>query len=96
MSNEISFNYVTPKELLAWVEKEKHFFLIHTLTNNHFQKVHLPCAQNACVFDVTFLEQMKSITDDKTALIVLYGSSERSMDALTAAEKLQSDGYNRF
>ena len=96
MSNEISFNYVTPKELLAWVEKEKHFFLIHTLTNNHFQKVHLPGAQNACVFEMTFLEQMHSITDDKTALIILYGSSGRSMDALTAAEKLQAEGYQQI
>ena len=96
MSNEIKFDYVTPQELLAWKEKEKHFFLIHTLTNNHFQKVHLPGAQNACVFEVTFLEQIHSITDDKNALIVLYGSSERSMDALTAAEKLQSDGYQQI
>jgi polyisoprenoid-binding protein YceI/rhodanese-related sulfurtransferase len=96
MSDQIKFDYVTPEELLAWAEKEKHFFLIHTLTNNHFQKVHLPGALNACVFEVTFMEQMHSITDDKTALIVLYGSSERSMDALTAAEKLQSDGYQQI
>ena len=95
MSDEIKFDYVTPEELLTWKEKEKHFFLIHTLTNNHFQKVHLPGAQNACVFEVTFLEQMHSITDDKTALIVLYGSSERSMDALTAAEKLHNGGYQQ-
>ena len=65
MSNEINFNYVTPEELLTWVEKEKHFFLIHTLTNNHFQNVHLPGAQNACVFEMTFPEQMHAITGDK-------------------------------
>jgi polyisoprenoid-binding protein YceI/rhodanese-related sulfurtransferase len=96
MSDEIKFDYVTPQELLACKEKEKHFFLIHTLSNHHFQKVHLPGAQNACVFEVTFLKQMQSITDDKTALIVLYGSSERSMDALTAAQKLQSEGYQQI
>jgi polyisoprenoid-binding protein YceI len=39
---------------------------------------------------------MKSITEDKNAQIVLYGSSERSMDALTAAEKLRLDGYQRI
>ena len=38
---------------------------------------------------------MFSIAADKNALIVLYGTSERSMDALTAAEKLQSDGYQQ-
>ena len=96
MSDVIKFDYVTPEELLSWKEKEKHFFLIHTLTNNQFQKVHLPGAQNACVFEVTFLEQIHSITDDKTTLIVLYGSSERSMDALTAAEKLHNEGYQQI
>ena len=96
MNKENKFEYVAPEELMQWGEKEKHFFLIHTLTNNHFQKVHLPGAQNACVFEMTFLEQMNAITDDKTALIILYGSSERSMDALTAAEKLQAEGYQQI
>ena len=96
MSNEIQFEYVTPEELSAWMEKQKSFFLIHTLTGIHFQKVHLPGAQNACVFEVAFLDQMHSITADKDAEIVVYGSSERSMDALTAAEKLKLNGYQRI
>ena len=96
MGNKIQFEYVTPEELLAWMDEKKSFFLVQTLTGIHFQKVHLPGARNACVFEVTFLEQMKSITADKNAKIVLYGSSERSMDALTAAEKLKLDGYQRI
>jgi polyisoprenoid-binding protein YceI/rhodanese-related sulfurtransferase len=96
MNTETKFEYVTPKKLIQWTQEKKSFILIHPLTNNHFQKVHLPGAQNACVFEVNFLEQIHSITDDKTALIVLYGSSERSMDALTAAEKLQSEGYQQI
>jgi polyisoprenoid-binding protein YceI/rhodanese-related sulfurtransferase len=96
MSNDIKLDYVTPKELSAWIEEKNSFFIIHTLTGIHFQKVHLPGAQNACVFEVTFLDQMHSITADKNAEIVLYGSSERSMDALTAAEKLKLDGYHRI
>jgi len=95
MSNDIKFDYVTTERLMTWMEEKKPFFLIHTLTNAHFQKCHLPGAKNACVFEVTFMEQMHSITDDKNALIILYGSSERSMDAFTAAEKLQTTGYRR-
>jgi polyisoprenoid-binding protein YceI/rhodanese-related sulfurtransferase len=95
MGNDIQFEYVTPEELSVWIEEKKDFFLIHTLTGIHFQSVHLPGALNACVFEVTFLDQMKSITTDKDAEIVLYGSSERSMDALTAAEKLKLEGYQR-
>ena len=93
MSNDVQFDYVTPEELYAWIEEKKSFFLIHTLTGIHFQKVHLPGARNACVFEITFLDQMNSITADKNTEIVLYGSSERSMDALTAAEKLKLEGY---
>jgi rhodanese-related sulfurtransferase/polyisoprenoid-binding protein YceI len=96
MTEENKIEYVTPKELMQWMEMKKSFFLIHTLTNNHFQNVHLPGAKNACVFEVTFLEQMNSIVDDKATLIVIYGSSERSMDALKAAEKLQSEGYQQI
>jgi len=96
MNNDFNFDYVTPKELSAWIEDKKNFFLVHTLTGIHFQKVHLPGAQNACVFEMTFLDQVHSITANKNAEIVLYGSSERSMDALTAAEKLKLDGYQRI
>jgi len=96
MDKDNKFDYVAPEELRQWMERKKSFFLIHTLTNNHFQNVHLPGAQNACVFEMTFLEQMHSISDDKAALIVLYGSSERSMDTFTAAEKLQAEGYRQI
>ena len=95
MNKEIRFDYVMPERLMAWMEKKKPFFLIHTLTNAHFQKCHLPGAKNACVFEVTFLDQLHSITDDKNAEIVLYGSSGRSMDAFTAAEKMQTAGYRQ-
>jgi polyisoprenoid-binding protein YceI/rhodanese-related sulfurtransferase len=96
MNSHIKFEYVTPEALYAWIEEKKPFFLIHTLTGIHFKKVHLPGARNACVFEITFLDQMHSITADKNAEIILYGSSGRSMDALTAAEKLKSDGYQRI
>ena len=96
MSNEIKFDYVRPEELMARFQNKKPLFLIHTLTNDHFQKVHLPGAQNACVFEVTFLDQLNSITDDKNAEIVIYGTSGRSMDVFTAAEKLQTAGYRQI
>lgn len=51
MSNEDQFDYVTPEELSAWMEAKKSFYLVHTLTGSHFQKVHLPGAHNACVND---------------------------------------------
>jgi rhodanese-related sulfurtransferase/polyisoprenoid-binding protein YceI len=67
--------------------------LIDTLTADHFKKVHVPGARNACVFEVVFLENMEKIIPEKDKRIVVYGSSGKSMDAVTAAEKLVRAGY---
>jgi polyisoprenoid-binding protein YceI/rhodanese-related sulfurtransferase len=69
------------------------FVLIDTLTADHFEKVHIPGAKNACVFEVTFLDQVSKVVEGVDQEIVLYGSSGKSMDAETAAKKLSRDGY---
>lgn len=83
-------------ELMERIKNKETFVLIDTLTGSHFEKVHLPGARSACVFEVNFLEQVEAIADGKNAEIVLYGSSGRSRDALTAAEKLQREGYENI
>jgi len=91
ISNNV--NTLTPEVITQWMDQEKNFYLVHVLPNDHFQKVHLPGSDNACVFEVTFLNQIKNIIEDKGAEIVLYGSSSRSMDAVQAAIKLEHEGY---
>jgi rhodanese-related sulfurtransferase/polyisoprenoid-binding protein YceI len=86
---------LSPEELNHWIEEKKSFFLIDMLLDDHFNKIRLPDAVNACVFQVTFMDQIKAITEDKDAPIVLYGSSSRSMDAVTAAGKLDENGYKQ-
>ena len=66
----------------------ENFLLIDTLTNDHFESVHIPGAKNACVFEVVFLKNVEKIVSGKEDAIIVYGSSAKSMDALTAAEKL--------
>jgi rhodanese-related sulfurtransferase len=90
------YKELSSKELGHWIEEGKVFYLLDTLVSDHFRKVHLPNAINACVFEVTFINQVKLITEDKDAKIVLYGSSGRSMDAITAAEKLDREGYRNI
>lgn len=91
--NSHKYNELSPKELHLWIEEKKSFYLIDTLLNDHFAKIHLPGAVNASVFQVTFMDQIKGITADKGSAIVVYGSSGRSMDAVTAAGKLAENGY---
>jgi polyisoprenoid-binding protein YceI/rhodanese-related sulfurtransferase len=88
-----TYKELSPEELLRWIEEEKTFYLIDALKFDNFARRHLPKAMNACVFEVTFIDQVKSITDDKNSEIVLYGASNRSLDAITAADKLEQNGY---
>ena len=81
------------RELNDLVNKEKQVCLIDVLGSEHFQLVHLPGSSNACVYEVTFIDQVRAITEDKNTRIVLYGSSGNSMDSVKAAEKLLNEGY---
>ena len=84
---------MSPEELHAWIDGKKTIYIIDVLKVDNFTKRHIPNAMNACVFEVTFIEQVKSITNNKDSIIVLYGSSNKSVDAATASEKLERNGY---
>jgi len=75
------------------MEEKRSFILIDTLPNDHYQTAHLPRAKNACVFEITFPDQVEAVVSDKESKIILYGFSAETMDAATAAEKLLRAGY---
>jgi polyisoprenoid-binding protein YceI/rhodanese-related sulfurtransferase len=77
------------------MQKDKHFILIDVLPKEIYEKRRLPGALNACVYEVTFPDQIAAITQDKDGEIVLYGSSTKSRDAAEAAEKLLRLGYKK-
>ncbi len=96
MTGSGTYNLLSPHELHQWLTENREFYLIDVLPDDQFQKVHLPDARNACVFQVTFLDMMSDMTEDKNGVIVLYGSSARSMDTIKAAEKLQHAGFKNL
>ncbi len=96
MNQKMIFPLLDVKELKERQESNETFILIDTLPGIHFDKVRLPGAHNACVYEVSFLDQIEDIVKSKAAEIVLYGSSRRSMDALTAAGKLRREGYENI
>ena len=87
---------ITPQALSQWIQTDQALILIDTLTDDHFTKMHLPGAHSACVFQVTFLDQIRAITADRQSSIVIYGASDTSMEAAVAAEKLLREGYSRL
>lgn len=84
---------VSPLKLKSWLDQGQAVLLIDTLPNDHYQKVHLPGARNACVFEVSFLDQVAGLAPDPHQRIVVYGASAKTLDAATAAAKLVRAGY---
>jgi rhodanese-related sulfurtransferase/polyisoprenoid-binding protein YceI len=94
MNEEEKFGVLEPKELHQWMEQGRDFILIDALPREVYEKRRLPGALNACVYEVTFSDQVAALAD-KSQDIVLYGSSAGSRDAVTASEKLKRLGYDK-
>ncbi|MGB3211930.1 MAG: YceI family protein [Desulforhopalus sp.] len=82
---------IFPADLRKMTKGE--YILLDTLPGDHFRKIHIPDAHNACVYEVSFLDQVQELVLDKNKQLIVYGSSNRSYDAEVAAEKLQRAGY---
>lgn len=93
MDNQYDMLKISSRELNEKMIRGETFVLIDTLPDDHFKNVHIPGAKNACVFEVVFLESVEKIVSEKEDAIVVYGLSEKTMDALTAGEKLMRAGY---
>lgn len=89
-------NYLAADELFEWMEENEDLCLIDVLPAEHFKKIHLPKAKNACVFKVDFLEEVAKIVADKRCELIVYGTSIRSMDSHLAATKLTEAGYEHI
>jgi rhodanese-related sulfurtransferase len=84
---------VTAGDLKALLTENPETVLIDLLSPEHFASRHIPGAQNACVFQVSFLDDLAVAAPDKQVPIVVYGVSIRSQDAAMALEKLGRTGY---
>jgi len=95
MKSDTKKGVLQPSELRKWMEQDKPFILIDVLPKEIYEKRRLQGALNACVYEMTFPDQMAAITEDKSEEIVVYGSSAESRDAVDAAEKLLRLGYEK-
>ncbi len=89
----MSFKMLSPKALHDRLKEGSPFILIDVLVEDHFRAIHLPGAINACVYEVVFLDNIAGLIPEKDKEIVVYGSSNKSLEAVTAAEKLVGAGY---
>lgn len=91
----MSMDMLSPQALHERLGDKRPVVLVDTLVEEHFRAVHLPGAVNVCVYEVVFLENIAGLIPDRDQEIVVYGSSDKSLDAVTAAEKLDGAGYRQ-
>jgi rhodanese-related sulfurtransferase len=84
---------ILPQVLHDRLKEGEPIVLIDVMVDDHFRAVHLPGAINVCVYETIFLDNIAGLIPGKDAEIVIYGSSDRSLEAATAAEKLVGAGY---
>ena len=94
MSEIETANSLSVAELHGLLQDGQNLLLLDTLPKSRYQQKHLPGAESTCVFEVNFLTQVAAISPDKHRPIVVYGVSEKTHDARTAAAKLLRDGYS--
>jgi len=93
MNSKYDQNAVAASDLKTLLTEQPETVLIDLLPPDHFTGRHIPGAQNACVFQVSFLDDVAVVAPDKQMSIIVYGASQTSQDAATALEKLDRAGY---
>src|SRR5687768_7331648 len=92
-SSMSSVQQLTHHELAALLAEAKPPLVVDVLTEEDYQSAHIQGAKNACVFNVSFLDDIKRLVPDQSTHIVVYGASARDLASATAAEKLMGAGY---
>ena len=88
MRSKFDRNSITAEDLKNRLAEEPETILVDLLPPDYFTNRHIPGAQNACVFQVSFLDDLAIAAPDKQIPIVVYGASPNSHDAATALEKM--------
>ena len=84
---------MTARELQIRLQAAQPPTLLHVLPPEVFAATRIPGSLNACVYEMTFLDQVRALASDASAPIVVYGAGEGSLDVATASEKLRAAGY---
>lgn len=84
---------IDQEELKRWIDAKRPFALVDVLPPEVFREGRLPGAVNACVYEVTFLDQVRALVPDPRTPVVAYCAGESSRASEDAVERLQGAGY---
>lgn len=84
---------IDPEELKRWLDAKRPFVLLDVLPPEVFREGRLPGAVNACIYEVTFLDQAGALVPDRKMPLVVYCAGPSSRASADAAERLLGAGY---
>ena len=87
---------IEAKELAERLSMSNPPLVIDVLPEEEYQGAHVPSAVNACVFKVSFLDDVMTLAGDRERPLVVYGSAREDRASATAAEKLARAGYTQL
>ena len=70
MNSKFDQNIVVAGDLKAFLSEKSETILIDLLSPDHFAHRHIPGARNACVFQVSFLDELAVAAPDKQVSII--------------------------
>lgn len=84
---------LTVDQLKSWKDENRDFTLINVLSEEDFQKVHIPDSHNIPVDRDDFVDQVERLVGDKQATIVVHCASFDCTASPKAARKLAEAGF---
>jgi rhodanese-related sulfurtransferase len=89
----MSARIIDALRLQDWLKRKEAPLLLDVLPEESYSQEHLPGAQRATVYEVSFLDQVHKLVTDLNRSIVVYGAGFESKEASVAAEKLLRAGF---
>jgi rhodanese-related sulfurtransferase len=80
-------------DLQKLLRNDPSLVIIDVLPADAFREAHLPGAENICVYETGFVSKVTAAHPDSRRPIVVYGAGSDTIEAETAAEKLQQAGF---
>jgi polyisoprenoid-binding protein YceI len=86
---------ITCAELHRRLEEGFAPLLLDVLPPEEFSSRHLAGAQNACVYEMVFLANVRALAPDQEAALLVYDATGQTRAAVMAGERLEAAGYRQ-
>jgi polyisoprenoid-binding protein YceI/rhodanese-related sulfurtransferase len=89
----MSAKVIDAVRLEGWLKEKEAPILFHVLPEESYNRTHIPGAQRATVYEVSFFDKVHEVVADPNRTIVVYGAGPESKEASVAADKLLRAGF---